>query len=121
MEKGGRSMSRLLPVLHEGHAPIYLHQAFAEALDAYEQWQLGGEEPLVFFEDGQVPISAVFGRMRRCTDILPIRILEDVSDISGQLIENDDAAAITYADAAHVMRARCVQRLKGDYSRLHRA
>lgn len=31
-------MTRVLPALHEGHASIYLHQAFADALDAYEAW-----------------------------------------------------------------------------------
>ena len=66
-------MTRLLPALHGGHAPINMHYAFEEALEAFEAWAPYIAEPSVEFEGRPVPISAVFGRMRRCSDLLPQR------------------------------------------------
>lgn len=105
-------MNRILPPLHEGHAPIFLHQAFEEALGAFEGWRADAEEPIVDLDEKPVPISAVFGRMRTCTDLLPSRILDDVLDIVGRgsAVLGDSP---TYAQAAFVMRALCVDRLRG--------
>ncbi|RWQ69469.1 MAG: hypothetical protein EOS85_28765 [Mesorhizobium sp.] len=105
-------MTRLLPALHEGHAPIYLHQAFSDALDAYEGWEHGMGEPLIEFEGLAISISSVFGRMRSCSDLLPIRILEDVAAVipGRHLASGEDQ--LTYADAARVLRALCVERLR---------
>ena len=104
-------MTRLIPPLHEGHAPTVLHLAFDDALDAYEGWGLDMEEPAVEFEDKRVPISAVFGRMRRCTDLLPARTIQAVEDVTGMPIAVAEPA--TYASAALVLRALSVDRLKG--------
>ena len=104
-------MPVLLPPLHEGHAPFILHQAFDDALDAYEEWNPGSPEPLVDFDGASVAISAVFGRMRTCTDILPIRALEAVRDVVGPVAEIDEDQ-VTYAHAALLLRALCVDRLK---------
>ncbi|MGB3389730.1 MAG: hypothetical protein WBA88_17290 [Pseudaminobacter sp.] len=107
-------MPVLLPPLHEGHAPFILHQAFDDALDAYEGWASGSPEPFVEFDGANVAISAVFGRMRTCTDILPIRTLDAVRAVVGSAavdeIEDDQ---VTYARAALLLRALCVDRLKG--------
>jgi hypothetical protein len=105
-------MTRLLPPLHEGHAPIFLHQAFDDALDAYRQWGLDTDEPAVVLDEKNVPISAVFGRMRSCTDLMPARIIDEVRATAG-----DNAAGLpgdtpTYAEAAFLMRALCVARLR---------
>lgn len=103
-------MTRLLPPLHEGHAPIFLHQAFDDALEAYQQWGLHMDEPAVLLEGRSVPISAVFGRMRSCTDLMPARILDEVRATAG-----DKAASLqadSYAEAAFLMRALCVARLR---------
>ncbi|GLS28337.1 hypothetical protein SAMN04488498_11596 [Mesorhizobium albiziae] len=105
-------MTRLLPALHEGHAPIYLHQAFADALDAYEGWERGMTEPLVELEGVSVPISSVFGRMRSCSDLLPVRILEDVAAVVPERLFAFGEEHLTYADAARVLRALCVERLR---------
>lgn len=105
-------MTRLLPALHEGHAPIYLHQAFSDALDAYEAWEHDMSEPLVEFEGQSVPISSVFGRMRSCSDLLPIRILEDVAAVVPERLLVFGEEQLTYADAARVLRALCVERLR---------
>lgn len=99
------------PPLHEGHAPIFLHQAFQDALDAYEAWDLDKKEPEVEVEGRPVPISAVFGRMRTCTDLLPLRMLETVKVVVGSDADAFDGGRTTFADAALVLRAACVERL----------
>ncbi|MEI5677885.1 hypothetical protein G6N74_08375 [Mesorhizobium sp. CGMCC 1.15528] len=106
-------MPTLLPPLHEGHAPFVLHQAFHDALDAYEDWALDAPEPFVEFDRNNVAISAVFGRMRTCTDILPIRTLDAVRDVVGAKAAQELASdQITYAHAALLLRALCVDRLR---------
>jgi hypothetical protein len=69
-------------------------------------------EPLVEFEDQSVPISSVFGRMRSCSDLLPIRILEDVAAVVPEGLLAFGEEQLTYADAARVLRALCVERLR---------
>lgn len=103
---------RLLPTLHEGHAPIYLHQAFSDAIDAYESWTPDTDEPRVAFEGALVPISLVFGRMRSCTDLLPARVLEDVAALVPEALHASGDEQVAYADAARIMRAVCVERLR---------
>ena len=111
-------MTRLFPALHEGHAPIHLHYAFEDALEAFEAWGLGVSEPAVEVEERQVPISAVFGRMRTCSDLLPQRTLDHVLEVVGGRTAAlaDDAA--TYAQAAVILRALCVERLRDDAASL---
>jgi hypothetical protein len=108
----GGSMTRLLPPLHEGHAPIFLHQAFDDALDAYRQWGLDMDEPAVVLDEKNVPISAVFGRMRSCTDLMPARILDEVRATAGDKAAGLPGETPTYAEAAFLMRALCVARLR---------
>ncbi len=104
-------MPALLPPLFEGHAPFILHQAFQDALEAFEEWMPDTPEPFVEFDGNYVAISAVFGRMRTCTDILPVRTLEAVLEIEGAGELTGDQ--VTYAHAALFLRALCVERLKG--------
>lgn len=107
-------MTRLFPALHEGHAPIHLHHAFEDALEAFEAWGLGLPEPAVDVEERQVPISAVFGRMRTCSDLLPQRTLDLALEVAGgrtSALSDDNA---TYAQAAIILRALCVERLRAD-------
>lgn len=104
-------MTRLLPALHEGHAPIQLHLAFDEAVEAFENWSLNNNEPQILFEDHLVPISAIFGRMRSCSDILPLRTLDLIKEVFGNRSHSWDELE-TYADAAFVLRALCVERLR---------
>ena len=106
-------MQHLLPPLHEGHAPVFLHYAFQDALDAYENWQPGDPEPIVECNAKPTAISAVFGRMRGCTDILPVRVLDDVQAVVGEASPFQFVAnQTTYAEAARILRAHCVERLK---------
>ena len=105
-------MTRVLPPLHEGHAPIFLHLAFEDALEAVEAWVPQAEEPEVEFEGKSVPVSAVFGRMRTCTDLIPVRILDDVRDVLGETASGLADGATTYAEAAFLLRAVCVERLR---------
>lgn len=104
--------ARQLPALHEGHAPVMLHGAFDEALEAYQTWAPGSDEPQVEFEGQLVPISSVFGRMRTCTDILPWRIEGDVSAIVGDTSISSGGRPATYADAALILRSLCVSKLR---------
>ncbi|MBX3566763.1 MAG: hypothetical protein KF914_01810 [Rhizobiaceae bacterium] len=105
-------MKRILPALHEGHAPVDLHNAFADALDAFDDWGLGAPEPAVEFGGDQVAISAVFGRMRTCDDILPERLRLAVDDIVGPgALDTGASAPVRLADAALRLRALCVERL----------
>lgn len=107
-------MVHLLPALHEGHAPIQLHLAFEDALDAFESWAPGQPEPEVLFEEKPVAISAIFGRMRRCSDLLPRRLLDHACDVSGAQNSHLDDQSATYAHAALLLRALCVERLKAE-------
>ncbi|PSJ63609.1 hypothetical protein [Pseudaminobacter soli (ex Li et al. 2025)] len=106
-------MTALLPPLHEGHAPTILHQAFHDALEAFEEWVPGAPEPFVEFDGRQVAVSAVFGRMRTCTDILPVRTLDAVREIVGPAAQELSEDQVTYAHAALLLRALCVERLRG--------
>ena len=106
-------MPRLLPPLHDGHAPFFLHMAFHDALDAFEDWAPGDPEPVVELETSAVPVSAVFGRMRTCTDLLPQRTIDAVRTVvSGAEVPALPQDGVSYAAAAMVMRALCVDRLK---------
>jgi hypothetical protein len=105
-------MTRLLPALHGGHAPINMHYAFEEALEAFEAWAPYIAEPSVEFEGRPVPISAVFGRMRRCSDLLPQRTLALVCDVVGDRAATFDGDHVTYAEVAFLLRALCVERLR---------
>lgn len=67
-------MNRVVPPLHESHASIYLQEAFEKALEAFDQWSLGRDEPFVRLDDKDVPISSIFGRMRTSDDIMPERM-----------------------------------------------
>lgn len=106
-------MTQLLPPLHEGHAPMFLHLAFQDALEAFEGWKPGEVEPMVDCDGRRTAISAVFGRMRTCTDIMPVRILDDALDLVGRSAAAAlDQPMATYAEAARMLRSACVERLK---------
>ena len=106
-------MTQLLPPLHEGHAPTFLHLAFQDALEAFETWKLGEVEPVVDCDGRPTAISAVFGRMRTCTDIMPVRVLDDVLDlVDDPAVAAFEEPAATYAEAARILRAYCVERLR---------
>lgn len=107
-------MTRLLPALHDGHAPIHLHRAFEDALEAYENWGLGEEEPSVDFDGRLVAISSVFGRMRSCSDLMPLRLLELSRDVVGAHAADLDDIGVSYAQVALVLRALSVERLRDD-------
>jgi hypothetical protein len=51
--------------------------------------------------------------MRTCTDLLPVRILDDVRDALGERALDLVDGAVTYAEAAFLLRAICVERLRG--------
>ena len=93
-------MPGLLHPLHEGHAPIILHNAFQDAIDALEDWELGSDEPQIDVNEKRVTISAVFRRLWTCTDILPARTLAVVEDLLPLRSAEFRIGSSTYADAA---------------------
>lgn len=100
-------MPSLLPPLPDGHAPIYLHHAFHEAIDAYEDWQVDTAEPVVQVNGKVTRISVVFRRLWNCTDIVPRHTLEALKDIVPSALTHAERLKenSTFAEAAHVMRA----------------
>ncbi|GHC73615.1 hypothetical protein [Limoniibacter endophyticus] len=104
-------MERVLPPLHEGHAPIALQEAFKNAVEAFENWNIYEDEPSVPIDQKNVPVSSVFGRMRTCTDIVPETVFAPAKDVLGE--HGDDLAyGVTYDQLAAVLRTRCVERLR---------
>lgn len=103
-------MQKVLPELYEGHAPITLHNAFHDALEALDEWKEGNEEPLVSVEGFSIPISHIFARMSACTDLLPLRtrdVLETIVD-KGSFRA---AGGSLYADGAKLVMPICVERM----------
>lgn len=103
-------MLNFLPDLHEGHAPITLQQLFGDALEAFDSWEDERAEPMVIYEDHVVPISAVFERMRDCTDLLPRTMTEIIAGKLAGNLENIQDDIATFADAARLAGALVEQR-----------
>ncbi|RCS24664.1 hypothetical protein DUT91_04035 [Phyllobacterium salinisoli] len=106
-------MTSLLPPLHEGHAPIYLHNAFQDAVDAFEDWIAGADEPAVDVNGKTTRISVVFRRLWSCTDPVPMRTIDALNVLVPEArLERRETRNTTYAHAARAMRSLCEQRLK---------
>ncbi len=105
-------MTSLLPPLHDGHAPIYLHHAFQQAVDAYEDWTLGPEEPVVPVNGRLARIGVIFRRLWNCTDPTPRHTLDAMKDIVPHSViptgQWRDSATI--AEAARIMSAALERR-----------
>lgn len=103
-------MPKVLYDLHQGHAPITLHQAFHDALDALDALETGGgsNEPAVVVEGCAVPVTAVFGAMLECTDLIPFRIRESINAVLAAAHESSlvDSGDI-YARGARLMLSHC--------------
>ncbi|ABQ62797.1 hypothetical protein C010_03022 [Brucella ovis 80/125] len=99
--------SSLLPPLHDGHAPIYLHHAFHEAVDACEDWPLDSAEPVVQVNGKITRISVVFRRLWNCTDTVPRDTLEALKEIVPSTLVRSERWRdnSTFAEAARVMRS----------------
>lgn len=101
-------ISQFLPPLHDGHAPIGLHMAFHDALEAYEEWAENAEEPTVQVDGRRVTISSIFVRMTDCTDLLPRRTLITLFAI----VPGADRASLecgcpTFGDGGRLLLALC--------------
>ena len=106
-------MSSLLPPLHDGHAPIYLHHAFQDAVDAYEDWTLESAEPVVQVNGKITRISVVFRRLWNCTDMVPRHTLEALKDIVPSTLVHAERwkENATFSEAARVMPAALERRM----------
>ncbi|WP_455274031.1 hypothetical protein [Rhizobium herbae] len=108
-------MNNRLPELHEGHAPITLHQLFRDALEAYDDWADEMDVPVVFHMGMPVPIGLVFDHMRDCTDILPNNMVSAITErLTKPWNSNSPLDEMTFSTAARVMcimvRKRQLQR-----------
>ena len=101
-----RLMTSLLPPLHEGHAPIYLHQAFHHAIEAYEDWQINQDEPSVTVNGKSTRISVIFRRLWNCNDIIPNHTLDAMRDVVPDIYVDDDQWSMVerFSHGAHIMR-----------------
>ncbi|WP_439273608.1 hypothetical protein [Pseudochrobactrum sp. HB0163] len=98
-------MSSLLPPLYNGHASIYLLNGFYEALNAYEDWDLRGQEPQVTIYGKSVRISVVFRRLAQCTDQLPQHVLQALHAAIPHIMQyQPEDFPTTYAQAAGLLR-----------------
>ncbi|PSJ64925.1 hypothetical protein [Kumtagia ephedrae] len=104
-------MSKILPGLHLGHAPIALHHAFHETMEALETWAPGEPEPPVFVDGRRFAATAVLAGMIDCTDLVPLRT-RDVLQVlarsmpSGPTVESGD----TYGRWAALLLSDCARR-----------
>jgi hypothetical protein len=97
-------MNNRLPELHEGHAPITLHQLFRDALEAYDDWIEETEVPMVYYQGMPVPIGVVFDHMRSCTDILPNNMVSAITERLTKPWSSDSPLdEMTFSTAARVM------------------
>jgi hypothetical protein len=97
-------MNNLLPQLHEGHAPITLHQLFREALEAYDDWVEGADAPAVYYQGMPFLIGHVFDHMRNCTDILPNNMVSAITERLRKPWSSDSPLdEMTFSTAARVM------------------
>ncbi|MFE0019356.1 hypothetical protein ACFWXH_31250 [Mesorhizobium sp. NPDC059054] len=103
-------MPKVLYDLHQGHAPITLHQAFQDATDTLEG-DGDTQEPAVFVEGCAVPVTTIFGAMLECTDLMPFRTRESVNVVLAAARESasTDSGDI-YARGARLMLSYCRQR-----------
>lgn len=97
-------MTKALPPLCDGHAPITLQELFRDALFAFEEWKPHMEEPSVSYEGSFYPISAVFGAMRECTDIVPMNVVGEVTERLTKPWEGEGPLhEMTFSTAGRVM------------------
>ena len=85
-----------------GHARGHVRAVFCDAVDAFEQWDGTGPEPVVEFETQQISISKACGLLWRCTDITPSDIDRQVRDLVGEDAKLPKRR--TYAAAARAIR-----------------
>ncbi|HWK15528.1 MAG TPA: hypothetical protein VNS02_14105 [Rhizobiaceae bacterium] len=105
-------MTRVVPALHDRHAPISLQDAFLDAVEAFEGWQQGQDEPAIAFEDKLIPISSIFGRMRTSDDIAPEKVRLAYSATVGDDPDLPDMRAFTYGYAASRLRELSLEILR---------
>lgn len=106
-------MTRVIPSLHDRHAPTSLQDAFYEALEAYDSWSIGEGEPSVPLDGKSVPISSVFGRMRTSDDVVPEKA-RLILRTEHALAEKLAMPELTYASVAPYMRELVLERLRAE-------
>lgn len=104
-----------LPELHEGHAPVSLHQAFEDAVYAVDEWK-SGPEPVVFHEGASYPVTAITAHMRACTDTIPRRLIEEIDDhLTRPRTPSGSLDDVLYDRAARILDIVIERKRKGRY------
>ena len=80
-----------------GHAPGDLRNAFFNAVEAYDSWLSGEQEPTVELRQQQLPISQVCGLLWNCTDTVPTILRSYFRDW-------DEPEPGSYSTAARLLR-----------------
>jgi hypothetical protein len=85
-----------------GHAPGHLRDAFVAAVDAFEAWNDGEPEPIVEvgYRETPITISAVFGLLWNCSDIMPGWLCQQIEDLMPH------GRCSTYAQGVRLLKAR---------------
>jgi hypothetical protein len=68
------TMNQINKTNRSGHFPGYLRDAFLEAIDGYESWEIVNEpEPTieVGYSGELMTVSEIFRKLWNCTDIMP--------------------------------------------------
>ena len=71
-----------MPKSKATHASGQVREAARDAIEAWFYWDEKGPEPTVLYEQREVPISRVLGRVRNCADIIPGDLFAQLSDAS---------------------------------------
>src|SRR4051812_21967148 len=85
-----------------GHLPSDLRGVFADAKEAFDDWDGHGPEPTVEFARSDPPrritLSEACGLVWNCTDVLPESAASDLQEIM------EGSRGTTYAAAARAMK-----------------
>lgn len=90
-----------------GHAPSDLRDAFSEAVEAVERWEVGTPEPTVELREQKTRVSALFSLLWNCSDTLPSFLRDTIADLRPE----KDTEAWTYAQAARALKRMVKHRL----------
>jgi hypothetical protein len=93
-----------------GHLPSDIRGVFADAVEAFADWDGKGQEPRVEFPRShpprQITLSEACGLVWHCTDILPGSMVSDLQDVW------EVPKRHTYAAAARAMRQWIDERIR---------
>lgn len=100
-------MSPKLPALHEGHAPITLQQAFHEALETIADSPGNGSGQFISVDGHNFTVIEVMAAMAGCTDLVPIRTHDVLSELARRIDAPSTSGLKTYGDWVELVHRYC--------------